>query len=400
MTVRRTVLVVATKAPWPPVDGGRVVLGHTLQGLAELGHRVTLVAPVAPAALAATAQHLAPVCRPDLVAASPRGAAAAALQGLLLRRPLTVRRHEVGAVRARVAARLAAGDWDVVLCEQPQALAAAAPALAAGLPVVVRAHNVESRLWRYQAAHARGVRAALLRAEARRVAAWERRALRRVAAVAAISRLDLAELHEAVGGRSVVELVPAPFPARLEPGSTPLAGAPAVVVLASRWAPAQAATRELVRGWWPAVVRTLPAARLYVFGPTDAAIDAPSVTWSPPPEDSAAAFPAGAVALVPARHPTGVPVKGLEAWARGLPVVAAADAAAALDATAGRELLVASDGDGLAAALVRVTASPGLADALAAAARQRLETHHRPEAVAGRLVELGFSSGSARAAGL
>lgn len=384
----REVLVVATKAPWPPVDGGRVVLGHTLTALAELGHRATLVAPVPPAAEFATDAALRATCRPELVPAEPRGGFLSALSGLVLRRPLTVRRHELAAVRVRVAAVLERTPFSIVLCEQPQALASAAPALVRGVPVVVRAHNVESRVWRYQAQHSRGLRAVLLALEARRVAAWERRALPRVTAVAAISPVDLDALAAAAGPGTVTELVPAPFPAQLAPAPVALAGEPAVVVLTSRWAPAQAAVCELVSRWWPAVVRRLPAARLYVFGPVEAAVPAATVEWRPSPADSAAAFPAGAIALVPARHPTGVPIKGLEAWARGLPVVASPDAAAALGAAAERELLVATDGAGLAAALARLMASPALTDELVAAGRARLARHHRPALVTTQLLDL------------
>ena len=31
-------LFVATKAPWPPIDGGRLLLARTLEALAALGH--------------------------------------------------------------------------------------------------------------------------------------------------------------------------------------------------------------------------------------------------------------------------------------------------------------------------------------------------------------------------
>ena len=46
------ILWVATKSPWPPVDGGRLLLWETLGALAAAGHDVTLVAPAPPAGLA------------------------------------------------------------------------------------------------------------------------------------------------------------------------------------------------------------------------------------------------------------------------------------------------------------------------------------------------------------
>ena len=41
------VLIVATKSPWPPVDGGRLLLSLTLEGLERMGCHCTLVAPEA-----------------------------------------------------------------------------------------------------------------------------------------------------------------------------------------------------------------------------------------------------------------------------------------------------------------------------------------------------------------
>ena len=41
------ILFLATKPPWPAVDGGRLLVRYTLEGLQAAGHRVTLVAPTA-----------------------------------------------------------------------------------------------------------------------------------------------------------------------------------------------------------------------------------------------------------------------------------------------------------------------------------------------------------------
>jgi hypothetical protein len=40
------ILLVATKTPWPPIDGGRLVLLNTIEALRDADHHVTLVAPV------------------------------------------------------------------------------------------------------------------------------------------------------------------------------------------------------------------------------------------------------------------------------------------------------------------------------------------------------------------
>src|SRR4051795_12861992 len=67
------IFAVATKAPWPALDGGRFLLLNTLQALAAAGCRLTLVAPVDPARfdLAEVARQLSGFCTPALVPAAP-----------------------------------------------------------------------------------------------------------------------------------------------------------------------------------------------------------------------------------------------------------------------------------------------------------------------------------------
>jgi polysaccharide biosynthesis protein PslH len=442
-------LVVATKAPWPPVDGGRLLLLRTLEGLAAAGVRATLVAPLDPRryALETVAAALAPWCEPQLVLARPAGAASTLLRSAGHRQPLTISRHTLPAVRRRVEGLLAARRFDLIHAEQLQALPQALPpARAAHRPVVLRAQNVESALW----AAAPGRPLAL---EARRLAAWEGRAVAGVDATAALTAIDAAALRRLAAAAGspqarVVE-VPAPFAAELPPGPRGLPGKPAVAVLGSLgWRPNEDAVAWFTSEIWPAVRRALPGAELHVFGvargsaakpapgggprsagparaaatdtvapagglpaanPGAAAIAADGaatavpgvrpasgadrdaergITWHAAPADSAAAFACGSIHAVPLRFGSGVRMKVLEAWARGVPVVATPEGAAGLEAADGEELLVARDAAGFAAAFRRLCEEPGLAAALAAGGRAALRRRHDPAAVARRLLEL------------
>jgi hypothetical protein len=421
-------LVVATKAPWPPVDGGRLLLLRTLEGLAAAGVRATLVAPLDPRrhALESVAAALAPWCEPQLVLARPAGAASTLLRSAGHRQPLTISRHTLPPVRRRVEGLLAARRFDVIHAEQLQALPQAlAPARAGHRPVVLRAQNVESALW----AAAPGRPLAL---EARRLAAWEGRAVAGVDATAALTAIDAAALRRLAAAAGspqarVVE-VPAPFAAELPPGPPGLPGKPAVAVLGSLgWRPNEDAVAWFTGEIWPAVRSALPAAELHVFGvargsaaepappvggggpagqrtaePAGAVAMAPAaaavaargrdaergITWHAAPADSAAAFACGSIHVVPLRFGSGVRMKVLEAWARGVPVVATPEGAAGLEAADGVELLVARDAAGFAAACRRLCEEPGLAAALAAGGRAALRRRHDPATVARRLLEL------------
>jgi polysaccharide biosynthesis protein PslH len=360
------VLWVGTKAPWPPRDGGRLVAWLTLRALEEAGHAVTLATP-------ADGEP-----RRGLLSAGLRAAAS----GL----PVTAVRHAAPAVAARVARLLETAAFDVVHAEQPHALAACGPAFARGLPVVLRAHNVETDLWR-AAGDGPGVRAFLARREAPRVERWERAAVRRCARTVALSEEDASRLRGLAGDGARVAVVPPPFAPALEPGPRVLAGRPAVVVAGSGgWLPNQRGAAWFAREVWPAVRAALPDAHAHVFGGVPVSLD--RATWHPAPDDAADAFAAGSVQAIPLPFASGVRMRILEAWARGLPVVATTAAASGLAAEDGRELLLADTPAAFAQALVRLHQQAALAEALVAQGRARLRARHDPSAVAAALARV------------
>ncbi len=388
------ILWVATKAPWPPVDGGRRLLLDTLRALSIAGHELTLVAPVVGKEECRQAEAaLSTVCRPQLVAVRPQPRWIDALRAQWRRQPLTVVRHTVSAVQQRVAALVGAERFDVVMAEQMQALPAAE--MASGVPIVLRAQNVESDLWA-QAAEEGGWRGWLLAREARQLATWEGRAVGRCAATLALTSHDaerLTELASAVGCDDArIHQVSAPFESELPAASTPLIGAPPVVLFGSDgWLPNSGGADWYVREIWPRVRLVAPGAVLHVLGlaasnqQTVDASRADGVIWLPAPKDSRDAFAAGSVLVVPLRIASGVRIKILEAWARGVPVVATPEAARGLDAEDGEHLLLGRNVVELAAGIARLDGGTALAEHLITNGRQRLRDRHALSVVAAQL---------------
>lgn len=406
MTARaRHLLWLATKPPWPPVDGGRLVTWHTLAGLAGLGVETVVVAPVAPhtspQARREIVRALEPVARAVLVSADPRSLPTAGVTGLFRGEPVAIARHRLSAVRDVVARLLEAEPFDLVHAEQVHALAQAEPAFDRGLPVVLRAQNVESDLWRRTASRRLWARPALA-AEAGRLARFEGRAVGRATRTVALTSEDahrLRELADPACRAAEVTAIPAPYPDELPAADDTLAGDPAVVVLGGGWLPNREAADWFVDELWPAVRRRLPEAVLHLYtdrpGP-----DRPGdgVTRHPPPETSRDVFAPGAVLAVPLRIASGVRMKILEAWARGVPVVATRRAATGLgdlDALDGDCLLLAEDGDGFARAIEELE-DPTRRRALVEAGRRRLRREHHPRSVGERLLAVyGEAIGSA-----
>lgn len=375
------VLVVATKAPWPPIDGGRFLLLNTLEALAAAGCRLTLVAPVDPARfdLARVARELAPWCTPRLVPAAPLPPLVALMSSGGA--PLSISRHRLPIVRREVERLLAAERFDLVHAEQLQALPQAEPAFAQGIPVVLRAQNVESDLWAETARRGRGVKGWLLRRETAKLAAWEGEAVRRSSSTLALTGEDASRLRELAGGGQVT-VVRAAFPS-LPSGTGRLAGDPPVVVFGSRgWLPNEESTAWFATEIWPSVRAAVPGAMLHLFG-TDLTMKEGDAVTHASPGDSGEVYSPGSILVVPLRIASGVRIKILEAWARGVPVVATPAALAGLEVEDGREALVARDAGEFAAAIARLRRDPALVASLVETGRQARRERHDPVVVAG-----------------
>jgi glycosyltransferase involved in cell wall biosynthesis len=94
-----------------------------------------------------------------------------------------------------------------------------------------------------------------------------------------------------------------------------------------------------------------------------------------------------AVVACPLRYGAGIQNKVLEAMALGRPVVVSAQAAAALNAVPGRDLLLGKDPTEFAQHIIRLLNDPDLRRTVGQAGRRYVEAHHRWDDVAGRLEE-------------
>ena len=403
-------LWIATKAPWPPRDGGRLALWSTIQALREAGHTIELVAPHwgAERDRVEAEGQIGAWCDVHLIPWRPRSTALSWLLAIGSGMPWTIERHRSRAVRRCVEERLRGEPRDAVVAEQMQATPQIpGPGFFAGarraMPLsILRAQNVESELWAGQARTTGGVLGPWLRAEARRVHRAEREIVRRVDGVAAITERDADAFRFLVGADRVpshVGHLPVPFAAELDPAPQPLRGSPTVVLLGSAgWRPNQGAAVNFLDRIWPAVRRALPEARLHAFGLDTRfatvraeALAGAGIDFHPAPAESRDCFPPGALLAAPLAVASGVRMKILEAWARGVPAVASPVAAAGLDAESPRALAIADTPAEWVAALVELHRSKDLRAARIAAGRAILRRVHAPERVAARWVDFVHS---------
>ncbi len=391
------ILWVATKAPWPPIDGGRLLLWNTLGALRDAGHRITLVAPVDPREfdLDAVRSALEPRCAAVLVALSPRPMWRDVARSFLRGMPLTVARHARPEVARRVAEVLREGAYDFMQVEQLQALAQVPPD--SGVPFFLRAQNVESDLWRATAGspslRLRWLRGPILRLDAGRLARWEAKALADVAGTIALTQPDAERLAEFCPA-APIRVAPAPVDGELPLATRDLEGAPSVILMGSAgWLPNRDGAMWFLDRVWPRLHGSEPTARLHVFG-----LEAKpphnkdtSVVFHGTLAESREAFARGAILVVPLSVASGVRMKIIEAWARGIPVVATPAAAGGLEAEWGRELVVAATPEEMAESVIALARDPHRAASMVASGRERLARSYSPSAAVAAL-EAAWSS--------
>lgn len=195
--------------------------------------------------------------------------------------------------------------------------------------------------------------------EARRVAAWDRRLVRRLAAAAVVSERDrraiangAPELTEKVHvipfGIEVPEEPPEPPGGRIVLLSGNLGYFPTVD--GARWFADAVWPRLRERrpdlDWWLAGAR--PPRAIRRLGRL------PGVRVHADPPDLAELRRRAAVAVVPLRSGSGTPIKILEAMADGVPVVTTSDGCRGLDGVADGAVAVADDPEGFAEAVARL----------------------------------------------
>ena len=338
------ILLVVSRWPWPPRRGDQM---RTLQvaGVLAEQHQVTLLAPRPRREAgeedeaAAAAPPPAPPFRIETYETRRRAAAGGLARAAVGGRPLQSGLFHQPGLTARLRELAPAADLAIL---QLVRLAAHADDLGA-TPFVADlidslALNFERRA-RFDFPWHRP----LLALEARRLLAAEIGLLQRAAAGVVVCERDrawlAARLPAAAAARLRVvplEIAAAPETEVIEPAAPAEAAEPATgpatpprLALTGNlgYFPTADAVSWWVRDVWPELRRARPELRLTLAGARPApavrrAARAPGVELVDSPPSLAPVLAAAQVALAPLRAGSGVPVKVLEAWSAGVPVVA------------------------------------------------------------------------------
>lgn len=271
------ILQLCPRVPYPPHDGGAIAMYETVRGLADAGHRVTVLAANTPKhhQPATALDHLGPNVRLVTVDVDTRLSPLKALKNLLFsNQPYNVERFESGAVTDKLVELLLEKNIDIVQFEGTFV----APYLDnivqlledSGIqlpPLVLRAHNIEYTIWEMLAARATNpIKKQYLQNMAARLARFERSELPRFTAVAAITEEDIKRLR-ALGCNMPIAFIPASFDlTRLQTAAQPPKPRTVFLIGSLNWLPNLEGVDWFLREIWPLAHAEMPELELHVAG--------------------------------------------------------------------------------------------------------------------------------------
>ena len=386
------ILFLTQVLPYPLDAGPKVRAYYTLRHLAQ-NHSVTLVSFVRPGDTPEAQAHLRSMLARLVTCPISRSALAEAMaigRSLLNGEPLLITRDRVPAMHSTLRALVAGGSYDIIHADQlwmaPYALAARAAIKPgrAGPRLVLDQHNavhlIPSRL---AAAAGNPIMRLGWQRETRQMARYEAttcRAFDRVVAVTEADRQALNRLYPADRPLPITVIPICIDPAGIRRQPRP-EDSPGLLFLGGmHWPPNADGAHWFALTILPAVLAQQPRARFLAVGkqpprtllrPAAGSIEAPGYVDDPQPYwDRSQAF------VVPLRAGGGMRVKILEAWARGVPVVATTIGAEGITYRAGENILIADTPQEFAECVLAILRDPALAEQLSLAGRAAVEQHY------------------------
>lgn len=352
------ILQLCFRVPYPPHDGGAIAMYETARGLAQAGHRVTVLAVNTPKhhQPATALDHLGPNVRLVPVDVDTRIKPLAVLKNLIFsRNSYLVERFINDAFSLKLMELLTDDPADIVhfegtfvapyLKQVRQAFDLQVPKPAPLPPLVLRAHNVEHTIWQMLAQRtANPLKKWYLQQLAQRLARFEQQELPRFDAIAAITEQDAARLRQ-LGCQAPIAAIPASFDfSALPPAAAPPRPRTVFIIGSLNWQPNLEGLAWFLREVWPQAHAELPELELHVAGSHPPA----PLTARPQGQDkvfihgfveSAPAFMQQyELMLVPLLSGGGMRVKVVEGLALGKPI---------LSTTLGAEGIATHDGENI-----------------------------------------------------
>lgn len=342
------VLQLCNKPPYPPVDGGTLAMNGITQGLLAAGCEVKVLA-------VCSDKH--PVCHDQMTDEYLRQTAFEfqyidlgvkpldAMVAMLCGESYHVKRYESRDFAQKLKSVLEQEEFDIVHIESVF-LTPYVPLIRkySQAKVVLRAHNVEHRIWRNIAKGTKNpVKAWYMKHLSLTLGAYEREHCNDYDAIVCITDQDARFFKEA-GYRKKVHVIP--FAVNPEPlGNVDQEPCTLFHIGSMDWIPNQEGVRWFLDKVWPVVHEQVPEVKLYLAGrkmPDDLMrLDLEGVHVVGEVPDAMYFIGSKQINVVPLLSGSGIRVKIIEAMSAGKTVVSTTIGASGINCTDGENILIA-----------------------------------------------------------
>ena len=343
------ILFLCNKSPWPSREGGPMAMNMLIEGMAEAGHTVKVLAVnsfkynIRPGDIPEAYREKTGI---ELIDVDLRIKAFPAFKNLFTNNSYHVERFVSARFTDRLKDILQESDYDVVQLEMVM-MAAYINVIRSHskAKIVLRAHNIEHLIWERVAENTGNpLKNWYLRHLARTLKLFELNAIGKVDGVAAITGKD-AEFFSSLTSKPVTSI-----PFGINPGDYVVAENvkkhPTIFIIGSmNWIPNQEGVRWFLMNVWSDLHKRYPELEFHIAGremPSwmkNIILDHVIVEGEVP--DASAFYEANDIMIVPLFSGSGIRVKVIEAMAYGKTVVSTSLGAEGIMYTRGENILIA-----------------------------------------------------------
>ncbi len=349
------ILIISNKSPWPPKEGGPIAMNMIIEGLINEGHKVKVLAVnsfkynIRPEEIPQEYKEKTGI---ELIDVDLRIKPLPAFLNLFTGRSYHVERFISKAMRKRLIGILQADDYDVVQFET----LFVAPYMEtvreySGAKVVLRAHNIEHRIWSRVAETTQNpLKRWYIRHLARTLRSYEHQVVKQVDGIAAITEKDADYFKHLTSHVSrPTSIIAVPFGIDLDKNPVPESHIGPVTLFsigAMNWIPNAEGIKWFLHNVWPDLRNEFPYLRFYLAGREMPSwmlrMNIPGVVVVGEVEDAREFMDSHHIMIVPLFSGSGIRIKIIEGMAAGRAVVSTRIGAEGIDYTNGGNILIAN----------------------------------------------------------
>jgi glycosyltransferase involved in cell wall biosynthesis len=379
------ILMLCSKSPWPKYEGGPIAMYAMITGLQAAGHTVKVLAAntnkytVDPETIPADFKHKTQIEFVDLdLSLSAVGAA----YNFLTRKSYHITRFHTKQIANKLIQILRDETFDIIQLETLQ-MATYLDIIRkySKAPVVLRAHNIEHKIWQRIAENCPNpIKRIYINHLYKALKRFEIGILNKIDGIIAITPVDARNFDKLSHSSNIVSI---PFGINLDTlPENPVQpeGASLFHIGTMNWFPNEESIKWLINEVWPQVNKRMPELELHLAGRYMPnwllKLSEPNITVDGEVPDVWEFMQKFSIMVVPLFSGSGIRIKIVEAMAAGKAIITTAIGAEGINYENGQHLIIAKDAKSFTDAIIKLCNDKNLRDTLGKNARMLIAKEH------------------------